>query len=95
MNRLGASGRNEGPNRTLTLVAVDRAPVSEMTCPFGGEIVSRVAELHGVRDVDCARRSRCMRHSRSRYATALLCHVSQRVRSSNFQHCAESLSIPL
>ncbi len=38
---------------------------------------------------------RWMRHSRSRYATAPLRHVSLRVRSSNFQHCGETLSIPL
>jgi len=35
--------RNKGPKQTLTLVAVDGAPVSEMTLRVGGAIVSRVA----------------------------------------------------
>lgn len=35
--------RNKGPNLTLTLVAVDGAPVSELTLRVGGEILSRVA----------------------------------------------------
>jgi hypothetical protein len=35
--------RNNGPNRTLTLVAVDGAPVSETTLRLGGEIVARFA----------------------------------------------------
>ncbi len=39
----GGKRNKNGPNRTLTLVAVDGAPVSEMTLRVGGEIVSRVA----------------------------------------------------
>lgn len=35
--------RNKGPKQTLTLVAVDGAPVSELTLRVGSEIVSRVA----------------------------------------------------
>ena len=39
----GGKRNKNGPNRTLTLVAVDGAPVSEMTLRVGGEIVSPVA----------------------------------------------------
>jgi hypothetical protein len=39
----GGKRNKNGPKRTLTLVAVDGAPVSEMTFQLGGEIVSRVA----------------------------------------------------
>jgi hypothetical protein len=39
----GGKRNKNGPNRTLTLVAVDGAPVSEKTLRVGGEIVSRVA----------------------------------------------------
>jgi hypothetical protein len=39
----GGKRNKNGPNRTLTLVAVDGAPVSDMTFRVGGEIVSRVA----------------------------------------------------
>jgi len=39
----GGKRNKNGPNRTLTLVAVDGAPVSEMTLRVGGEILTRVA----------------------------------------------------
>src|ERR1700730_1789083 len=39
----GGKRNKNGPNRTLTLVAAEGAPVSEMTFRIGGEIVSRVA----------------------------------------------------
>jgi hypothetical protein len=39
----GGKRNKKGPNRTLTLVAVGGAPVSEMTLRIGGETVSRVA----------------------------------------------------
>ena len=47
----GGKRNKNGPKRTLTLVAADGAPVSEMTLTVGGEIVSRVAtEWTRVRD---------------------------------------------
>lgn len=43
----GGKRNKNAPNRTLTFVAVDGAPVSEMTLRVGGEIVTRVATEWG------------------------------------------------